>query len=86
MVMAMNEYKSGEWNAICATCGLKFKSSKLRKRWDGFWVCKDDWNVRHPLDFIKSPPPEKPIPWSQPEPTDVFLTTKRYPNDGEGGY
>jgi len=82
----MNEYKSGDWNAICDTCGVKFKASQLRKRWDGFMVCKADWNVRHPSDFIKSPPPEKPIAWSRPEPTDVFVTTKRYPGDSESGY
>lgn len=82
----MSEYKSGQWLAICDTCGLKFKSSQLKKRWDGFMTCAADWNVRHPLDSIKSPPPEKPIPWSRAEPTDVFLTTKRYPGDSDSGY
>lgn len=82
----MSEYKSGDYNAICDTCGLEFKASKLRKRWDGFMVCEADWNIRHPLDFIKAPGSEKALPWTRPEGEDVFITTKRYPGDGGGGY
>ena len=29
-------YKSGDWLAICDSCGRKFKASQLRERWDGF--------------------------------------------------
>lgn len=68
-----NYYKSGEWNVICDCCGFKFKSGQLQKRWDGFMVCKDDWETRHPLDFIKAPNPQQALPWTRPQPDDVFV-------------
>lgn len=67
-------YKSGDWVAICDTCGCKFKASELRKRWDGVMVCSQDWEIRHPLDLIKTPQPIPPLPWTRPEATDQFVT------------
>ena len=31
----MNKFVSGQWNAICDRCGFKFKSSELKKDWQG---------------------------------------------------
>ena len=70
----MDTFKSGDWNAICDSCGFKFKASKLRKRWDGFMVCPADWNIRHPLDMAKAPAPQEPVPWTRPEPANTFVT------------
>ena len=63
-------FKSGDHNAICDRCGFKFKASELQKTWDGFYVCKEDFEVRHIADFIKAPKPASPLPWIRPEPTD----------------
>lgn len=71
--MATNRFISGEWNVLCDSCGRKFKASELKKRWDGFMVCAEDWEPRHIADFIKAPKGEKPIPWSRPEPSDVSV-------------
>ncbi len=62
----MTYYKHGDWNAVCDSCGFQFKASQLRKRWDGFMVCKDDWEARHPLDFIKTPRERISTPWARP--------------------
>ena len=72
--MSQNYYKSGDWNVICDSCGVKFKASQLRKRWDGFMVCEADWEPRHPSDLLKIPPEGKPVPWTRPEATDVFVS------------
>ena len=72
--MSYNYYKPADWNAICDSCGFKFKASELQKRWDGFMVCKKDWEPRHIAEFIKAPRPAAPIPWSRPEPADTFVT------------
>ena len=45
---------SYSYNALCDSCGMKFKASELRVRWDGLWVCKDDFEFRHPSDFYRS--------------------------------
>ena len=69
-----NAYKSGEWNAICDSCGRKFKSSQLRKRWDGFVVCEQDWEPQHPIDFLKARQETPAPPWTRPEQADVSIT------------
>ena len=62
-------YKPGTWSAICDRCGVKFKSDQLRKTWDGFLVCKADYETRHVADFIKAPKPIPALPWTRPEVT-----------------
>lgn len=75
-----NYYKPGCWNVICTVCGSKFKSDEIKKRWDGALVCKDDWEPRHILDFIRPVTERAGVPFSNPEPTDVFVgTTCPYP-------
>lgn len=65
--------KPGTWNAVCMVCGFTHKSTDLKLRWDGLWVCPDDFEFRNPQDFIRIPN-EAPTPeWTSPE-TDVFLT------------
>ena len=53
--MSQNYYKPADHNAICDSCGFKFKASQLRKRWDKFMVCEQDWEQRHPQELIKAP-------------------------------
>lgn len=69
-----DEFISGDWNVLCDICHFKFKASELRKRWDGYYVCEDDWEERHPQDRIKSVPDKQNVPWTRPEPTsDTFI-------------
>ncbi len=68
-----NYLKLGTWNCLCDVCGVRYKSDELKKRWDGYMVCPEDWEVRQPLDYIKAGRPQHPIPWSRPEPADVFV-------------
>ena len=75
--------KWGDWNAICDVCGFKYKASMLRKRLDGLMVCRKDFEHRHPQDLIKIPKDDQSVPWSRPEPTDVFLTVD-YVSAGTG--
>lgn len=68
-----NYYKPGSWNVICQVCGSKFKSDEVRKRWDGLIVCKDDFEQRHILDFIRVPEERNSVPYTAPEPSDQFI-------------
>lgn len=43
-----NWLKLGDYNAICDSCGRKFKASTMKKRWDGLFVCEQDYEIRHP--------------------------------------
>ena len=77
-------WKSGEWNAICDSCGKKFKSSELKLRWDGLMVCSEDWETRHPQELIRPIPDQKPLPWTRPESTDVFWAVVCTPTTQQG--
>jgi len=67
-------YKHGSHNAICDRCGGKFKGDELRKTWDGLWVCKKDWEPRHPQDFIRAVEDTSKPPYVRSEAADVFLS------------
>lgn len=69
----MTYFKSGTWNVICAVCGREYKSDEILKRWDGLLVCRDDFEVRHVADFIRPVTERSSVPFSNPEPTDVFV-------------
>lgn len=46
--------RSYDYSVLCDSCKFKFKNYELRLRWDGLWVCKDDWELRHPSDFYRN--------------------------------
>lgn len=46
-------YKSGSNLSVCQRCGSIFTKDKLKLTWDGLWVCDDDWEPRHPQDFLR---------------------------------
>jgi hypothetical protein len=69
-----NYLKLGDWNAICDSCGRKFKASMLQKRWDGLMVCKEDWELRHPQDFLRVQKEKIATEWSRKEAPDMFIS------------
>ena len=71
--MAKNYYVSGEWNLICDVCSKKIKAHDAKTRWDGLVVCPDDFEHRHPQDYVKAKIDKITVPFTRPRPTDVFL-------------
>lgn len=61
-----DQFAGGDWNAQCYRCGRKFKASTMRKQWQGFWVCQNDWEPRQPQDFVRAVPDNPAAPWVQP--------------------
>ena len=72
-------YVPGDWNAVCDVCAQKYKASLMRKRWDGLMVCPNDWEPRHPQDFLRAVPDRQAVPWNRPETPDVFTLFCPYP-------
>lgn len=60
-----NTLLHGSWNAICDVCGFKYKAVDLKKRWDGLYVCKEDWEPRHPSDFFKGTAEDTGVAWAR---------------------
>lgn len=82
--MTKNYYISGEWNVTCDVCSKKIKLSEAKHRWDGFIVCADDFEHRHPQDFVKAKTDKITVPFTRPIPSYVFTSVayRIYVEDG----
>lgn len=70
--------KIGEHNVFCDRCGFKFKSSELRKEWQGFMVCSECWEPRHPQELIRAIADKPAPPWSRPRNDMLSTSTPTY--------
>ena len=70
-----DKFVLGEWNVICDTCGFKYKSSQLRKTWEGWWVCEKCFESRHPQDFVRGKVDKQRVPWTAPDSAYSYETT-----------
>ena len=71
--MAKNYFISGEWNLICDVCSIKYKAGKAKHRWDGFIVCPNCYEQRHPQDFVRTKQDKISVPFSRPIPQEIFI-------------
>lgn len=62
-------FKKGDHNALCDRCGFHFKASDLKKDWQGFYVCKEDYEARHPMDFLRSKTEDTGVSFNRPDDT-----------------
>ena len=70
--MAKNYYVSGNWNVICDVCSKKIKASDAKQRWDGLIVCPDDYEHRHPQDYVRAKTDKITVPFTRPIPPLTF--------------
>ena len=68
-----NYYVSGQFNVICDVCSVKYKAGKAKHRWDGFIVCPNCYEQRHPQDFVKTRQDKISVPFSRPIPQEIFV-------------
>lgn len=58
-------YIPGNRWVICDRTGMAFRLSEMRREWTGAIVHKDEWEPRHPQDFIQGivddPSPKGPV-------------------------
>jgi hypothetical protein len=76
--MKQSYYKKGDWNAICALCGTKYKASELR--WNSQiqdWVCIWDLEARHPQERLRGVKENQSVDWTRPDP-DATFTNEPY--------
>jgi hypothetical protein len=66
-------YEPGDNYFICPVCGFKKRVSEGRWRWDKGYVCREDWEPRHPQESLKGRRDRIKPAISRPEPTDVFI-------------
>jgi hypothetical protein len=66
-------YRPGDFKRCCDVCGFDFPASRTQKRWDGLWVCREDFEERHPQDFVRGRADRQRVPSPRPEPADTFI-------------
>lgn len=71
--MTKNYYISGDHNVTCDVCSKKIKMSEAKLRWDGFLVCKDDYEMRHPQDFVRARQDKISVDNTRPIPPNTFI-------------
>lgn len=52
--MKKDRYIPGDHNIIDDMTGEKVKASQTRLRWDGVVMKAEDWEPRHPQDFLRN--------------------------------
>ncbi len=70
--MSGPSYVAGDFWRICDRCGFKFRSSQTYRTWDGLYVCREDFETRHPQDFVRGRRDNQAVPNPRPEP--LFTT------------
>lgn len=46
-------YIPGDHWVECDVCGFEYRHSVMKERWDNLVVCPQDYEVRHPQDFVR---------------------------------
>ncbi len=66
-------YIPGDNYFLCPVCGFKKRVSEGRRRWDNEFVCVNDWEPRHPQEFVRGRADKMLPAITRPEPADVFI-------------
>jgi hypothetical protein len=75
--MGARFWRAGDYWRVCDVCGFDYRASETLKRWDGLIVCHDDWEPRHPQDFVRGRADRQRVHEPRPQPTDTFVDTFR---------
>jgi hypothetical protein len=71
--MSVPGYVPGDHWRICDVCGFQYRASQTFKRWDGLITCSEDWEPRHPQDFVRGRKDRQNAPDPRSEQVDTFL-------------
>lgn len=66
-------YVPGDFWRICDRCGFRYRSSQTFRTWDGLFVCREDFETRHPQDFVRGRKDLQNVPNARPEPLDTVI-------------
>lgn len=70
-------YKAGDNWVTCDICGMDIYASDSKTLDDGqgkLIVCPEDWNVRHPQDFVRARKDKIAADITRPVPTEIDVS------------
>lgn len=47
-------FDPGNHWVVCDVCGFDIRVKDIKERWDGLMVCPEDYELRHPQDFVRA--------------------------------
>lgn len=59
------------YNYLCPRCGRVIKWSEARRMWYGVWVCKEDWEYRHPMELYRTRPDAHKLDQTSADTTEI---------------
>lgn len=65
-------YKPGDNWVECERTGMAIRASDARKEWNGLWVAKEEWEPRHPQDYLKSREDNQTPQLTNPESDEAY--------------
>jgi hypothetical protein len=66
-------YVAGDFWRICDRCGFRKRASATFRTWDGLYVCEEDFETRHPQDFVRGRMDRQNVPDPRPAPVDTVI-------------
>lgn len=67
------------YNFTCPRCGFVIKFADAKLDWRGVWLCKADWEPRHPMDFFRQKSDAHVLQITRPD-NDVLSWTPVFGN------
>lgn len=61
-----DHYIPGDYWMVCDECGLDYRRSEIRQRWDNAWVCEKDLEPKHPQESVRGIPEKINVPVARP--------------------
>lgn len=79
----MGGYASGKYAlGICDQCGQQFMLNDLKKTWDGFKVCYECYEPKHPqLEPLRAVSDPEALKEPRPEKNEIFTVYVGIPGD-----
>ena len=74
-------YRSGSWYTKCDRSGFKVRGEEVMEDWTGLLVREEDWEPRHPQDFVRGRRDQQNPPFFRPEGDDRFLSPNQVCED-----
>jgi hypothetical protein len=66
--------RRGDWRLVCDRCGVEMWASESAREWTGLRVHRlECLDPRHPQEFVRGRADRQKVPFTRPEPPDVFL-------------
>lgn len=68
-----HQYIPSDYLMACDECGVVFRRSELQQRWDKAWVCRKDWEPKHPQESVRGKIDRQRVPVSRPEGSIIYV-------------